>query len=342
MAGDASETFRAIQRFGLGLRPGDLERIGSGVRDMLREEVSAKRLPALSGDLFQASTKPAPLSATSRKTSGRSARGAPPQRSLRPRLRRRRNPKPRLPCRAALRPRASIPAGSGPCPSAPAAARAAAAAEDLSRGSPRRLPRQAGASRRPWRAAGRVLGQPFRRLGQQGQPCPHERRADGARSHPPPCLWALRRHAGRGGKPPGHDLLPRQPALDRPELARRRPPRPGAEREPRPRNPGAAHARRLGRLQPGRCDLAGPHHYRLDAGAQHRPRGPAGAFLFNANMHEPGAHDLLGKTYPGGGFEQGARRCSTSPAIRRPPSTSPSSWSATLSPTSRPSRPSNA
>lgn len=35
------------------------------------------------------------------------------------------------------------------------------------------------------------------------------------------------------------------------------------------------------------------------------PEGPPGTFRFNPNLHEPGAHALLGRTYPEGGFEQG-------------------------------------
>ncbi len=52
--------------------------------------------------------------------------------------------------------------------------------------------------------------------------------------------------------------------------------------------------------------------------------GPPGTFVFNANLHEPGAQTLLGKTYPEGGIEQGkaaladiARHASTAQHIAR-------------------------
>jgi uncharacterized protein (DUF1800 family) len=49
MATDPASSIRSLQRFGFGPRPGDLARIGDGVRDLLRAEVADRTLTALSG-----------------------------------------------------------------------------------------------------------------------------------------------------------------------------------------------------------------------------------------------------------------------------------------------------
>ena len=56
---------------------------------------------------------------------------------------------------------------------------------------------------------------------------------------------------------------------------------------------------------------------------------------FDANWHEPGTKTVLGKSYAEGPEALHAAARTTSPAIRRRPASSPPSWRATSSPTSR-------
>jgi uncharacterized protein (DUF1800 family) len=60
MSNDPAVTLKAIQRFGLGLRPGDLARIGDGVRDLFRAEVEGKQMAALGGLSFASINEAAP------------------------------------------------------------------------------------------------------------------------------------------------------------------------------------------------------------------------------------------------------------------------------------------
>lgn len=60
MSVDTALVFRAIHRFGLGLRPGDLGRIGGGVRDLLREEVKARQVATLTGLPFMTTAEVGP------------------------------------------------------------------------------------------------------------------------------------------------------------------------------------------------------------------------------------------------------------------------------------------
>lgn len=78
------------------------------------------------------------------------------------------------------------------CACAPASARASAAAAHLPRGGSGPLPCHAGAAGRSARAPGGLLVQPFRGVGEQGQPGPHFCRPAGARGDPPPCAWPFR------------------------------------------------------------------------------------------------------------------------------------------------------
>lgn len=57
---DSALTVRAIHRFGLGPRPGDLARIGDGVRDLFRNEVAQKQMAALGGLSFASINEAAP------------------------------------------------------------------------------------------------------------------------------------------------------------------------------------------------------------------------------------------------------------------------------------------
>jgi len=61
--------------------------------------------------------------------------------------------------------------------------------------------------------------------------------------------------------------------------------------------------------------------------------GAIGSFLFKPNWHEPGQRTLLGKTYADAGVDQGVRRSTISPAIRRRRGTSRPSSCAISSPT---------
>lgn len=60
MTSDPRLTLQAVHRFGLGLRPGDLQTIGSGVRDLFRSEVDGKRMAALTGLPFPSINEAAP------------------------------------------------------------------------------------------------------------------------------------------------------------------------------------------------------------------------------------------------------------------------------------------
>ena len=155
------------------------------------------------------------------------------------------------------------------------------------------------------RAAGRVLVQSFLHLRQQGRTGADLGRLVRARGDPAACVRPLRRHAAGGRAASGDAVLSRQPAIARPGLPRRAKPQARPERESRPRDHGAAHARRRRRLYAGRRDHAGAHHHRLDlcrtAGAARRAR----QFHFQRNAHEPGPQLLLGKVYENNGVAQG-------------------------------------
>ncbi len=60
MSSDPRLTLLAIHRFGLGLRPGDLAKIGTGARDLFRAEVDGKEMAALNGALFTSLNEAAP------------------------------------------------------------------------------------------------------------------------------------------------------------------------------------------------------------------------------------------------------------------------------------------
>ncbi|MGL4441016.1 MAG: DUF1800 domain-containing protein [Bosea sp. (in: a-proteobacteria)] len=60
MSNDPALTLRAIHRFGLGLRPGDLAKIGDGARDLFRSEVEKKQMAGLSGLSFASINEAAP------------------------------------------------------------------------------------------------------------------------------------------------------------------------------------------------------------------------------------------------------------------------------------------
>ncbi len=114
------------------------------------------------------------------------------------------------------------------------------------------------------RAAGGVLVQPFLHLRQQGRTGADVGRLVRARGDPAPCARALRRHAQGGRAASGDAVLSRQSAIAGPGFPRRAKPQARTERKSRARNHGTAHARRRRRLFPGRRDLAGAHHHRLD------------------------------------------------------------------------------
>lgn len=60
MANDPALTLRAVHRFGLGLRPGDLGKIGNGVRDLFRAEVDGKQIAQLGPLSFASINEAAP------------------------------------------------------------------------------------------------------------------------------------------------------------------------------------------------------------------------------------------------------------------------------------------
>ena len=110
-----------------------------------------------------------------------------------------------------------------------------------------------------------------------------------------------------------------QVALDRPGERRRaacRRGRPGAQarpqREPRARDPRAAHDRRAQRLQPGRRHRARARAHRLERRRRGRPVLDAagiepGRFVFVPALHEPGARNVLGERYEACRRRAGAR-----------------------------------
>ena len=161
-----------------------------------------------------------------------------------------------------------------------AAATTAATAQRHSKNLPHRgagaLPARDAGRGRLRRAARRVLVEPFLHLRHQGRTGADLGRRVRARGDPPARARPLRRHAARGRAASGHAVLPRQPAVARTELARRRQPQARAERESRARNHGAAHARRRRRLHPGRRHVARAHHHRLDLRRAAGPDGAAG------------------------------------------------------------------
>ena len=140
------------------------------------------------------------------------------------------------------------------------------------------------------RAAGGVLVQSFLHFRRQGRAGADVGRLVRARGDPAPCARPLRRHAEGGRAASGDAVLSRQPAIARSGFPRRAKPQARAERKSRARNHGAAYARRRRRLHPGRRDLAGAHHHRLDLCRTRRENSATpGSFVFNANAHQPGA-----------------------------------------------------
>ena len=102
---------------------------------------------------------------------------------------------------------------------------------------------------RLWRAAGGVLVQSFLHFRQQGRAGADVGGIVRARGDPAACVRPLRRHAEGGRAASGDAVLSRQPAIARPGLPRRTEPQARPERKSRPRDHGAAHARRRRRLQ---------------------------------------------------------------------------------------------
>lgn len=88
MSNDPALTLRAIHRFGLGLRPGDLGRIGGNARDLFRAEVDQKLLASLNGLTYASINEAAPalrefgemerMQREARATPAQSASPAPP------------------------------------------------------------------------------------------------------------------------------------------------------------------------------------------------------------------------------------------------------------------------
>ncbi|MCX7341017.1 MAG: DUF1800 family protein [Hyphomicrobiales bacterium] len=78
MGGDPRLTLQAVHRFGLGLRPGDLQKIGADVRDLFRAEVDRKVMAPLSGLPFASINEAAPAlrEFAERERMAREARGA--------------------------------------------------------------------------------------------------------------------------------------------------------------------------------------------------------------------------------------------------------------------------
>src|SRR6266404_1626700 len=169
------------------------------------------------------------------------------------------------------------------------------------------------------RAAGGVLVQPLLHFRQQGRAGADLGRLVRARGDPAACARAFRRHAQGGRAASGDAVLSRQSAIVGAGFPRRTKPQARPERKSRPRNHGAAYARRRRRLHPGRRDGTGAHHHRLDLCRTARTtRGVPGSFVFNANAHQPGAQRLLGKIYQDSGVAQGEEALAD---IARHPST---------------------
>ena len=189
------------------------------------------------------------------------------------------------------------------------------------------------------RTPDRVLVESLLRLGRQERNLPRRRRRVRARGDPTARARPLRRHAARGRAAPGDAELPRQRAVDRPQLDRRPQQPGGAQREPRARDPRAAHdGRRLG-LCAGRRDPARLHPHRLDDRRARRQARRAG----RASPSTPTPTSRWRRRCAAASMSRTAsrrarRRSPISPASRRPPSTSRRNSSATSSPT-RPIRP---
>ena len=125
------------------------------------------------------------------------------------------------------------------------------------------------------------------------------------RRHPPARAGPLRGPAARRRAPSGDAAVPRPGAVDRPGQLRRGRARSDRQqrsawpqREPRARDPGAAHARRAQRLHAGRRHRVRARAHRLDARRRDDLRGrlaPA-TFRFVPALHEPGARTVLGRT----------------------------------------------
>jgi uncharacterized protein (DUF1800 family) len=114
------------------------------------------------------------------------------------------------------------------------------------------------------------------------------------------------------------------------EGAPRRRPRAQArpQREPRARDPRAAHDRRSQRLQPGRRHRARARAHRLErrrAAAPVRARrgSSRAASSFVAALHEPGARHVLGERYEAAAKGRRSPSCAGSPSRRRRRATSP-------------------
>ena len=60
MSSDPGLTLRGIHRFGLGPRPGDLARIGGGIREVLRAEIAGKQVAGIAGVSFASIREAAP------------------------------------------------------------------------------------------------------------------------------------------------------------------------------------------------------------------------------------------------------------------------------------------
>jgi uncharacterized protein (DUF1800 family) len=80
MTASVEQTRLALQRFGLGPRPGDLAAIGADIREHLRAEISEKRLVPLQGELYpsQQEAGPAFFAFQENERREREARRAPP------------------------------------------------------------------------------------------------------------------------------------------------------------------------------------------------------------------------------------------------------------------------
>ena len=161
------------------------------------------------------------------------------------------------------------------------------------------------------RTPDRVLVESLLRLGRQERNLPRRRRRVRARGDPTARARPLRRHAARGRAAPGDAELPRQRAVDRPQLDRRPQQPVGAQREPRARDPRAAHdGRRLG-LCAGRRDPARLYPHRLDDRRARRQARRAGRVRLQPQRPRAAGGDgarpplCRGRRRPGRG---GARR----------------------------------
>ena len=119
-------------------------------------------------------------------------------------------------------------------------------------------------------ALGAVLVEPSGRSHGQGAG-DHPGRRVRARGHPSACRRQIPRHADRLREARRDAHLPRQRHLDRSQLAVRPRAQDGAQREPRTRDPRAAHHGCGRRLHAGRCHRARHGVDRME----HRARDPA-------------------------------------------------------------------